>query len=85
MVNRSLIGELSSAIAVPPQSCGATKKRFNLKILAILALTAASFLPTLPASAGAPCSISGNDNPNHQSSLSSTTAGGNRTCSRVPD
>ena len=43
-----------------------------MKLLAILALIAASFLPVLPASA-ATCS---SDEINHQSSLSSTSEGG---------
>ena len=44
-----------------------------MKLLAILALIAASFIPVLPASA-ATCS---SDEINNQSSLSSTSEGGN--------
>jgi hypothetical protein len=55
-----------------------------MKLVIILALIASSFLPILPASADGWCITSGSDNPNHQSSLSSTTEGGNTTCSEQP-
>ena len=44
-----------------------------MKLLAILALIAASFIPVLPAAASTTCS---SDEINNQSSLSSTSEGG---------
>jgi hypothetical protein len=56
-----------------------------MKVLLILALIASSFMPILPASAFQ-CSITtGSDDPNHQSSLSSTTEGGNTTSAPCVD
>ena len=50
------------------------QKDSKMKILAILALIATSFLPVLPASAANPTCSS--DEINNQSSLSSTSEGG---------
>jgi hypothetical protein len=52
-----------------------------MKALTILALLLASLVPALPASAASICSGSG-DVYNHQSSLSSTSAG-TQTCQNV--
>lgn len=53
-----------------------------MKLVAILALIAASFLTVLPASAASQsCATSGHDKPNHMSGLSSTSQGGRTTCS----
>jgi hypothetical protein len=50
-----------------------------MKLLAILALIATSLLPVLPAAAS--CATTGHDKPNHHSGLSSTSQGGQTTCS----
>ena len=52
-----------------------------MKALTILALLLASLVPTLPASASTTCSGNG-DEYNHQSSLSSTSAGP-QTCQQI--
>ena len=52
-----------------------------MKALTILALFLASLVPALPASAASTCTGSG-DEYNHQSSLSSTSAG-TQTCQQI--
>jgi hypothetical protein len=63
-----------SVVAMQPIArASARTKELNMKLLAIIAIIAASFIPVLPASA-ATCS---SDEINNQSSLSSTSEGGN--------
>ena len=58
-----------------------------MRILTVLSLIAFCFMPVISATAGESgrcCHqvITGNDDPNHLSSLSSTTEGGNVSCAQ---
>jgi hypothetical protein len=58
----------------------ASTKGSSMKLLIILSLVATSLLPVLHASATTFCMVPGSDDPNNQSSLSSTSKSSDSPC-----